>query len=204
MPRVSQEHKDQRRREITGAALRCVLREGFHKTTMADIISESGLSAGAVYGYFASKTDIIHALIEMSVGATLRDVGQQLEADPAAGPAELLDSILTNLMRLADLPDGDLTLVGVQAWGEALRDPEVKAIVAPRLDQVRAMWRQVAEREIALGHIPADADPDEVAKVLTSLLPGFILQRAVFGDVDREGYVGAVRALTAGMGRTRD
>ena len=55
MPRVSREYLDRRRDEIAAAALRCFAREGFHRTTMQDIVAESGLSPGALYRYFAAK-----------------------------------------------------------------------------------------------------------------------------------------------------
>ena len=67
MPRVSDEHRASRREQILAAGWRCVAREGFHKTSMADVIRESGLSAGAVYPYFRSKDEIIAAIAEKVV-----------------------------------------------------------------------------------------------------------------------------------------
>src|SRR5262245_65670139 len=61
MPKVSEEHRAARREQILDAAIRCVGREGFHRTTMSHVIAESGLSAGAVYGYFSGKEDLIKA-----------------------------------------------------------------------------------------------------------------------------------------------
>ena len=50
MPKVSEQHREARRDQIVDAALRCFSRKGFQRTSMADIIAESGLSAGAIYG----------------------------------------------------------------------------------------------------------------------------------------------------------
>ena len=61
MPKVSEAHRAARREQIIDAAIRCVGREGFHRTTMSHVIAESGLSAGAVYGYFTGKEDLIKA-----------------------------------------------------------------------------------------------------------------------------------------------
>ena len=55
MPKVSEEYRTARRSEIARAALRCFARKGFDATSMADIIAESGLSAGAIYGHYKSK-----------------------------------------------------------------------------------------------------------------------------------------------------
>ena len=62
MPRRSEEYRARRREQIIEAAVNCFARRGLHHTTMADIIAEAGLSAGAVYCYFASKNEIITAI----------------------------------------------------------------------------------------------------------------------------------------------
>ena len=48
--------------QILDAAVACFAREGFHRTTMQDIVREAALSPGAIYGYFASKEAIIDAI----------------------------------------------------------------------------------------------------------------------------------------------
>jgi TetR/AcrR family transcriptional regulator, transcriptional repressor of aconitase len=64
MPKVTQQYRDARRDQILSAARRCFLRDGFHATSMQDLFAEAGLSAGAVYRYFASKEDMIIAIAE--------------------------------------------------------------------------------------------------------------------------------------------
>src|SRR5512139_1067077 len=97
MPKVTEEHRLARREQILAAASRCVAREGFHKTTMADVIREADLSAGAVYGYFRGKSDIIRAIAERSIGsvATLLHglVGQDAPVHPADAIAVFVEQI---------------------------------------------------------------------------------------------------------------
>ena len=64
VPRVSEAHLAARRQQILDAARTCFLRNGFHQTSMQDVIREAGLSVGAVYRYFPSKNDLITALAE--------------------------------------------------------------------------------------------------------------------------------------------
>ena len=64
MPKISDERRAERRAQILDAARRCFHGQGLHATSMADIIKASGLSAGAVYGYFASKEDLVATLAE--------------------------------------------------------------------------------------------------------------------------------------------
>ena len=62
MPKVTEAHRESRREQILIAAWKCFSRKGFHSTSMADVIKEAGLSAGAVYLYFRSKDEIIVAV----------------------------------------------------------------------------------------------------------------------------------------------
>ena len=47
MPKISPAQEQQRRAQILGAAMACFAREGYHATSMDDVVRESGLSVGA-------------------------------------------------------------------------------------------------------------------------------------------------------------
>jgi len=62
MPRVTEQHLDDPRRQIIEAARHCFLRNGgFHSTSMQDLFAKSDLPSGAVYRNFAGKDGIISA-----------------------------------------------------------------------------------------------------------------------------------------------
>ncbi|MFD0852046.1 TetR/AcrR family transcriptional regulator, partial [Actinomadura adrarensis] len=82
MPKVSDEHLEQRRRQILDAAQRCFIRKGVHATSMQDIMAESELSAGAVYRYFKSKTDIIAAIVSSVIGDMQSFIADLVATDP--------------------------------------------------------------------------------------------------------------------------
>ena len=64
MPRVTDAYREARRRQILDASIECFAREGFHRTSMAQIIAKAGVSAGTIYLYFSSKEEIIEAIAE--------------------------------------------------------------------------------------------------------------------------------------------
>ncbi|MBA3308724.1 MAG: TetR/AcrR family transcriptional regulator [Nocardioidaceae bacterium] len=197
MPKITAERRAARRDHIVAAGWRCVAREGFHKTTMADVINEAGMSAGAVYGYFRSKNEIIKAISGLAIGQVadlLQDMGS---ATQPVSLADALQTVLTHIATMADHEDGDLTRVGVQAWAESLRDPDIHAIVSERMGQLRAGFEVVARHAQKDGLLSSDADPAEVAQVMLGLVPGFALQRLLLGDVTPQSYVAGFRALTA-------
>src|ERR687883_426065 len=71
MPKISQAQEQQRRDQILAAAMSCFARQGYHNTSMDDVVRESGLSVGAIYTYFSSKEDLFLALADARSEQTL-------------------------------------------------------------------------------------------------------------------------------------
>jgi AcrR family transcriptional regulator len=198
MPKVTDEHRASRRREILLAARRCVVERGFHKTTMADVISESGLSAGAVYGYFKSKNEIVGAIADDAL-STIDELFEGILASEAPlTPAAALLATLEHVLKIAEQPGGDLTRIAIQAWAEALHNEEIMATASSKYRILRSHFEAVARRAQADGTIDPDADPKLVAQVLFGMIPGFVLQRLLLGDVTPQGYAAGLAALMTG------
>jgi AcrR family transcriptional regulator len=195
MPKVTEEHRAARREQIVLAAMKCVAAEGFHKTTMAHVIAESGLSAGAVYGYFRSKEELIAAIADRAVGLISGVMGDLRERDPLPDPAAVLEAFAATVEHQAETAQVDITRVAVAAWAEAVRDPAVLARVADKLRTIRGALTELVRAQQAAGHVDPAADPAHVAQAFFGLMPGFILQRLLIGDVTPQTYAAGLTAL---------
>lgn len=194
MPRVSQEHRDQRRQQILDAARRCFIREGFHQTSMTDILTEAGLSAGAVYGYFKSKNEIIAAIAEDVIGQITQLLDPIFTQDP---PPSLDEAIRQGLSRTDDFafgPEGFAQLAP-QVWAETMRDEALADVVRGRYQMIHGLIAQLVVAQQRLGRVSSDGDPDEVAKVMIGMIMGYILQRVMIGNVDPRSYSAGLAAL---------
>jgi AcrR family transcriptional regulator len=112
VPKVSDAHRAERRQQILDAAAACFARDGFHRTSMQDIVTESGVSAGLLYRYFAGKDDIIAAIVS--------DWHKQRSAALAGNPVQ---AYLTLLRSIGDADARETLKIGVQTWAEAVRGP---------------------------------------------------------------------------------
>ncbi|BDU01711.1 TetR/AcrR family transcriptional regulator [Nocardia sputorum] len=193
MPRVSEAHLERRRQQILDAARRCFARKGFYETSMQDVFAESGLSAGAVYRYFKSKDELVTALATETTVSLRIAMDQAIGRDPLPTPAELFTMIAEEVVRRSG-PDGPVRLAP-QAWALALVHPEAAVMVRETMIAMRALWVNYAERMRDKGWLPEDADIDAVAKAIIGLLPGFILQHLILGDLDPETLARGVRTL---------
>lgn len=197
MPKVSEEHREARRDQIINAMLRCVAREGFHKTTMAAVIKESGLSAGAVYLYFKGKEDLIRVIAETLVSEGLAVVQDSSAADDVPPPHQVIRAALERIVNLSEQNGVELHRVALQTWAEAARNPEVMAIYQREGIRGRAGWAAYVESAIAAGHLPKGTDPVRTAHALIGLIPGFMVQRLFFEDLTPETYAAGLADLMA-------
>jgi AcrR family transcriptional regulator len=187
MPRVTQAHRDARRDEIVAAAMIAFRRRGFQAASMADIIAESGLSAGAIYGHFASKSEIITQVASRVVGARVDEAAILAADDDLQPPAHLALTIMRGMLR--DLGDAGMI---VQLWGEAVTDPGLKSLstsVFQRLKDVYAdyisLWHQ---REHGESVERADEIAASQVPLFVAVAQGFIVQSALVPSFDAEAY----------------
>ncbi|MGC1208970.1 MAG: TetR/AcrR family transcriptional regulator [Ornithinimicrobium sp.] len=198
MPKVTPEHRAARRQHILEAAMRRVAIDGYHKMTMADVIAESDLSAGAVYGYFRSKDELITAVALQVSGLARSVVEDILTLDPMPDPPEVLRRLTQTFVDAVETSPVDLSRVIVTTWGEAVRSPEVRDIVRDEFRGVRARFVDVLDAVQAAGHLDPEVDTTAAAQALFGMMPGFMLQRLVLQDVDPDTYSEGLRALLGG------
>jgi AcrR family transcriptional regulator len=171
MPKVTLEHRTARHDQIVSAARRCAMEQGFHKTTMADVIRESGLSAGAVYGYFKSKEEIVAAIAEDALGTVDELFENLLASEQPLTPLAALEATIEHVVKVAQSPPGDVTRVAVQAWAEALRNDSIREVAKGKYCQLRNHFVVIARRAQADGTLDPDVDPEHVAQVMFSMIP---------------------------------
>lgn len=196
MPKVTEAHRVAKRDHIVDAALRSFMRKGFTRTSMADIITESQLSAGAIYSYFTGKDEIFTAVAERVMGRRIGEVSELNRLGEITGPSDIIASFLRGMLREGFAP------VVVQLWGEATVDDNLRAIVNTVIHRLRstvtAALLQWAEQnpDAVAGDVQQWAS--RIATVLTGFGPGFLLQAVLIDDFDIDGALAALREVVAG------
>jgi len=184
MPKISDERRAARREQILDAAWICFQREGLHATTMEDIIRVSGLSAGAVYGYFASKDDLILAAVTTSLSG-IRDLLEPiLQTRPTPPPEKLLTDIAQLIAGFSARDGFDLRRIALLGWSETQRNERLRETMRVFYLGFRGQLENAVEDWQSGGLIGQDAGAAKVAKILLSLILGFVVQSAIIGDVD--------------------
>jgi len=158
---------DALRERLLRAAAAVFARQGYDGTKIMDIVRESGLSTGAVYGRFRSKNDLLREAIVTQSARTAR-VGPEVDR-----VADLITAVAT---RTAD-PLSDTEALRLEAYVTARREPEVAAAI----DESYHVFRQrlaplVAEAQVD-GTVSDDVDADAVLFLVRILNLGLLLHR---------------------------
>lgn len=204
MPKVTTQYRAERRAHIMAAARRCFVRDGFHASSMQDLVSEAGMSSGAVYRYFASKDAVIEAIAADNLEQVVAVLAQAVNdgASPQAALAAVLEFVTE---RHAE--DG-FAAIAVLVWSEALRNP---ALAAHLRDAIAAAQATLSGASHARADGRADgvrADGDDrpgeattLADVLLCVLPGYLMRLALGGSEAVASIPAAVAAVLPASAR---
>jgi AcrR family transcriptional regulator len=179
MPKVDQAHLDARRQQIVDAARARFAEHGFARTSMADIVTESGLSTGAIYRYFTSKDEIVIAVCD-----------QASDALPRALNVEAVNGFLEHVRTLAR--EKGHARLNAQIYAEAALSPALAEIVRQQLSTLRA----------AVARLISDSDGEaaQIAEAFVALCSGYSQQLAVRGDLDPAPFAKALMAIVDRQG----
>lgn len=182
MSRMPGAYLEARTTEIRDAAMRVFVRKGITASTMQDIATEAGMSAGAIYRYFPGKDQLVQAVFEYC-----REENRALfeGSPPGASPLDAFMGIGRSVWdEFADPGARDRYAVRLAAMlaGSREDDPlgvEMRRMHAELLGRIEAFLRQVQQA----GELRDDIDARALALTVLSCVQGL---RMLFVEFDRE------------------
>ena len=180
MPKLNETTRETRRRHVMVIAWKCFSRQGFQATTMDEIIAETGMSSSSVYRYFAGKDELIGSAAEESLATTRGVLEELLGRRPIAGPRDTLIAITQALRRQIDRSGYDLSKITVNAWAEALRNPDMHAQAYRFYDETHKTLAKLAKLWQSDGLVGADTDATAIADLFITLMPGMLVIRHLY------------------------
>jgi TetR/AcrR family transcriptional regulator, transcriptional repressor of aconitase len=196
MPRITEERREARREQVLQAARACLQQSGLEAVSMEMIVGRSGLSTGAVYGYFKGKDEIINAVVTEGMAELAEEVSPILANPEPSSLPKLVEEVLTAIVDFGLREPGiDRLLVSLHGWSHSQSNPVLKQAIAAAYARLRALYAGAVGRLRSGGSLRPDADPEELAQLLTSLTLGFVAQRALAGGTSIEAHVDALKAL---------
>ena len=173
VPKISPAQEQQRREQILAAATVCFARQGYHATSMDDVVRQSGLSVGAIYTYFPSKEELFLALSDRRAEQTLSYLNE-LFRRPGPTPDKSRAAVDYFFRLLSDelLP---LARVTVEFLAEAAKSERIQQRQQQRCESIRQFLHWLLADAQARGEVRNDVDIDASVELMIALNDGILL-----------------------------
>lgn len=190
------------RDRILAAAEDCFAQNGFHATTVDELIAATGMSSSTVYRYFpGGKSELVEAVCSTRLGVLIAHVDRLLVAEPRPSVHDAFLAVMTAVGAVEDKAGESgqseftrMSRIAVNAWAERPRLPG-NTSVADDFETLRAAVTQLARRWTR------DGDEEQGLDLATLLLHqalGTLAEQAVTGmaDVERSARITQEAART--------
>lgn len=181
MPKVDEKHRQDVRERILETAGALFARKGYHVTSMDDIVRESGLSKGAIYGYFESKEDLFLTLSDNQLASIIGNMRA------AFSPG---DTATTKLMKAAEIhfrqirDPNDVWCATLERWIESPRIPSLEKRIRKRYDLAHDFLAGIIEEGRKNGEFRKGVDPAALSSVLLATMRGLAIHARAGQDFD--------------------
>jgi TetR/AcrR family acrAB operon transcriptional repressor len=170
--RRTKEEAAKTRQDLLNAALSIFSRQGFEATRLEDIAEAAGVTRGAIYHHFGSKTELFMALIEEASSQG----GQVVEQAIASGGTflEITRRVLVRTMELLETNHRFREVMALSLF-KAGGSPELATFTQQRYEQARTQVEQIAgffQAGIAQSAVRADLDASTVARAFLAYQNG--------------------------------
>lgn len=178
-PKLKPETLKKRKAQILKAAAACFAREGYHQTTMDDIVREAGLSKGGVYWHFKSKKELFLALFESLLSET-----EAMMVNAAAEQTDVKEKLRAVLVAAAALFSSDefreYSPLLIDVWLQNRHDPQVNQLTVRMYEGLRRPLIELIEAGITLGQF-RPVDVSALVAILLALCDGLMVQEMIDG-----------------------
>jgi AcrR family transcriptional regulator len=173
--RRTKEDADLTRQALLDAALKVFGQEGYAAARLEDVAETAGVTRGAIYHHFGSKSELFASLVEDAAQSSRRAMAEAIAA--GGGFPEIARRILVISLRLLQ---EDARFRGAMALllfnsGDS---PEQAGLRQLRIQQGSEEMRQIAgffEMGLAQGAVRPDLDPQIAARAFLAYQNGLIL-----------------------------
>jgi len=189
----------ERREQILSAAYQVALQRGIDGLTVRRVAGRARLSHGLVLFHFKRKDQLIAAVLDRVLAATLPvlpEAGTTSSGDPRERLWSALRGEANRLIR-----DSRQVRLFLEYWALGTRLPTIRARIGAELERYRSGFRPLTEKALAAepARFPG-VSPQALAAVAVSFINGCAVQAMIDpAGFDVEKYLAALRGMLVGL-----
>ncbi len=179
LPKLSEEHKQQRIQQILMAAMEVFKRKGYEKATLKDIVEEAGMSRGWIYLYFKDKIEIFEALI-LDLDQQIHDFVSTKKSHHQSA-AKMLRAFIENYKETLLAVDESIYPAIYEFWISGWRDPRAKEFFMNRYEKLVQLFSNLIHEGIEQGEFRPSIPVEDIVKIIMSSVDGILVHSLAFG-----------------------
>ena len=182
-PKVSKEHKEQRRANILEAARDVFIEHGYEKTTMKHIMDAANVSRGGLYQYFSNKEDVYETILEEGLTKSLNETVDSLKEEVSS----YWDLLMMSVFGEDKQPDDEM---------DPMAPSNLEFFITGRNDQRRReygkvryydglkIYKDIIEQGQTKGEFSSKYDSEILARSIISFIDGLALEHSILPKED--------------------
>ncbi len=163
-------HLQDSRQRLVQAALNMFSSRGYHHTSIADILRESGCKKGTLYYYFSSKDELGYAAIDEQL-RLLVELGATSHLRTNEHPIDRLVKVVDALPGATEVEAPDSSAIDIAVRMASVHEGFRKHL-AKRLEAEIAQLEGVVRSGVADGQITDSVNPDQLAHLIATVGAG--------------------------------
>ena len=168
-------------------------RKGYPDSTIKDICEEGGVSNGGFFSYFKNKKEPLLVIIEQNLGLFDARVNEVIDKAQDQSFEEACIALLNVVHAVANGPGRAMSM---HVWSLSMFDEEVAKHTQSSFKKIHKSLARLITRHLNLDSRADRMPAAKVARALFSILiPGYIVQILMVGDISPKAYLQAHRAI---------
>jgi AcrR family transcriptional regulator len=195
------------RRSIVERAAPVFNTKGYYGTSMSDLVRETGLEKGGIYGHFSSKEELAVASFEFAAGVERDRFEASLEGKK--GALERLLAVVGVMGGLVEDPpvEGGCPILNTAVESDDA-NPVLKHKAQEAMGDLLRLVGGITKAGVRSGELVPEADPRETASVVVGSLEGALMLAKLCDDLEHmrravghvEGYLRSLEQRRGGSG----
>jgi len=178
-PKISDEQKEQRRRQILDAAKRVFIRKGYEPATMKDFVEEAEMSRGWIYLYFQTKEEIFEALMQEMDQENDQAINEAIKQSTSI--LDIIEgSIAQQKNELMDITNSILPAF-YEYYLAGWRDEPRRQRLVGRYENGMARFVKLLQHGVDRGEITPAMPLDLIARIISSYQEGILTHTLAVG-----------------------
>ncbi len=182
-PKVSQEHKEQRRANILEAAKEVFIEHGYERATMKHIMDAAAVSRGGLYQYFSNKEDVYEAILEESLSKSAKSMESLLKNEVSS----YWDLLRQSIFGESGEPDDEMDPMApsnLEFFVTGRNDKRRREYGRVRYIDGMKIYKDIIEQGQKSGEFSTRFDSEILARSIISSIDGLALDHTILPKED--------------------